>query len=110
MSAALMTGMAVMVRQVSQELHPFQVAFARNLLGFIFLLPLFYRYGFDALKTNDLGWMAARGAFNAVAMLAFFITLISSPSRISPHLCLRFRYLYQLWQFSFFGSLWGLGA
>ena len=79
MSAALMTGMAVMVRQVSQELHPFQVAFARNLLGFIFLLPLFYRYGFDALKTSDLGWMAARGAFNAVAMLAFFITLISLP-------------------------------
>ena len=36
-SAALMTGMAVMVRQVSQDLHPFQVAFIRNLFGFIFL-------------------------------------------------------------------------
>ena len=78
-SAALMTGMAVMVRQVAQDLHPFQVAFIRNLFGFIFLLPLFYRYGFGALRTNDLGWMAARGAFNAAAMLAFFVTLTLLP-------------------------------
>ena len=110
MSAALMTGMAVMVRQVSQELHPFQVAFARNLLGFIFLLPLFYRYGFDALKTNDLGWMAARGAFNAVAMLAFFITLISLPLANISAFMFTVPLFVSIMAIFFFGSLWGLGA
>jgi len=79
LSAVLMTGMAVMVRQVSEDMHPFVVAFARNLFGVLFLLPLLFKYGTDLLKTNDLGWMATRGVFNAAAMLSFFFALTLLP-------------------------------
>lgn len=78
-SAVLMTGMAVMVRQVAEGMHPFQVAFLRNLLGVMFLAPLLLKYGLETLQTNDMGWMAARGVFNAAAMLSFFMALTMLP-------------------------------
>ena len=53
-NGALMTGVAVMVRQVAEDLHPFQVAFFRNFFGVIILLPLLLRYGLEPLKTNDM--------------------------------------------------------
>lgn len=79
LNAALMTGVAVMVRQVAEELHPFQVAFFRNLFGVIVLLPLLLRYGLEPLKTNDMCFMATRGVFNAAAMLSFFMALTMLP-------------------------------
>jgi drug/metabolite transporter (DMT)-like permease len=78
-SAALMTGMAVVVRHLAEELHPFQIAFFRNLFGVIILLPLLLRYGASQLKTGDMGFMAARGVFNAAAMLSFFVALTMLP-------------------------------
>jgi drug/metabolite transporter (DMT)-like permease len=79
LNAALMTGMAVMVRHVAEELHPFQVAFFRNVIGVIILMPLLLRYGIEPLKTNDMRFMAARGIFNAAAMLSFFLALTMLP-------------------------------
>ena len=78
-SAALMTGMVVLVRHLAQELHPFQIAFFRNFFGVLILLPLFLRYGIELLRTKDMGFMAARGVFNAAAMLSFFMALTMLP-------------------------------
>ena len=43
--------MVVMVRQVSAELHPFEVTFFRAVFGLIALTPLIARYGFSPLRT-----------------------------------------------------------
>jgi hypothetical protein len=43
-----------MVRELAEDLHPFQVAFFRNFFGVIILLPLLLRYGLEPLKTNDM--------------------------------------------------------
>lgn len=68
------------IRHVSAELHPFEIAFFRNIFGFGMLLPLLARYGgLRALRTRRLGLHAARGAFNAVGMLAFFLALTLAP-------------------------------
>lgn len=79
LSAAMMTGMAVMVRNLAGELHPFQIAFLRNLFGVLVLTPLLLRYGAAMLRTSDMGFMAARGVFNAAAMLSFFVALTMLP-------------------------------
>ena len=79
LSAAMMTGMAVLVRHLAQDLHPFQIAFLRNAFGILVLAPLLLRYGASMLKTADMGFMAARGVFNAAAMLSFFLALTMLP-------------------------------
>lgn len=68
------------IRHVSAELHPFEIAFFRNVFGFAMLLPLLARAGgWRALRTRRLGLHAARGIFNAVGMLAFFLALTMAP-------------------------------
>ena len=75
LAAILLTSMGTIVRFVSEELHPFQVAFCRNLFGLVMLTPLLLRFGLEPLKTKRIGYMAARGIFNALAMLAYFLAL-----------------------------------
>jgi drug/metabolite transporter (DMT)-like permease len=71
--------MQSMARHVGEELHPFEVAFFRNLFGMVALAPLFIRLGFVApFRTQRLGLHATRGLIQASGMLAFFygVTLI----------------------------------
>ena len=75
LATLLLTSMTIIVRYISEDLHPFQLAFCRNLFGLIMLAPLLLRYGLDSLKTKKIGFMAARGIFNAVAMLTYFLAL-----------------------------------
>lgn len=75
----LMTIMAALVRIVSQDMHPFQVAFCRNAIGILLFMPLFVRTGLKHLKTRRLGSMLSRGVFNAIAMLTYFISLTLLP-------------------------------
>ena len=53
-STVLFGVMAACIRLASSELHPFEIAFFRNLFGFVFTLPLLYRHGFGLLRTNKL--------------------------------------------------------
>ncbi|MDQ2089295.1 DMT family transporter [Marimonas arenosa] len=68
-----------LVRFVSEELPPFQIAFFRNIFGLAFLMPLLVRSRFEMLRTRRLGLHALRGVVNIVAMLMFFTALSISP-------------------------------
>lgn len=46
--------MQVAVRDLSTELHPFQILFILNLIGAILFLPLIMRGGASLLKTRKL--------------------------------------------------------
>jgi drug/metabolite transporter (DMT)-like permease len=51
-------GFAVMhtlIRYASAELHPFQIAFFRNVFGLLVFLPILARGGADFLRTRRLG-------------------------------------------------------
>lgn len=71
--------MHTMVRQVSTELHPFQIVFFRNFFGLLVFLPVLMRHGLTPFKTQKLPLHALRAAFNIVAMLAFFYALSITP-------------------------------
>lgn len=73
---AIMHGL---VRFVSEALHPFQIAFFRNIFGLAFLLPLMLRSRFAILRTNQIGLHALRGVINIAAMLMFFTALSMTP-------------------------------
>ena len=67
------------IRHVTATLHPFEIAFFRNLFGLVFVLPWFLRYGLAPLRTQHFGLHLWRTAFNVVAMLTFFYALSITP-------------------------------
>jgi drug/metabolite transporter (DMT)-like permease len=72
------------VRHLSTELHPFEIAFFRNIFGLLALAPWFLRYGVTPLRTRRLPLHGLRAGLNIVAMLAFFYALsITSLARVT---------------------------
>jgi drug/metabolite transporter (DMT)-like permease len=78
-STILFTGMQVTVRHVSEELHPFEIAFFRNLFGLLVVSPLLFRFGFGVLQTPKLKLHALRGALQTAGMMLFFTALTLAP-------------------------------
>lgn len=78
-SAGAFVVMHATIRHVSAALHPFEIAFFRNVFGVIVLTPLLLRYGLAPLKARRPGLMAVRSVFNVCAMLCFFYALSIAP-------------------------------
>jgi len=64
---------------VELELHPFEIAFFRNLFGMLVVVPWFVRHGLRPLHTRRIGLHTLRASFNVVAMLLFFTGLSLAP-------------------------------
>ncbi len=73
------SAMHVLVRFVSAELHPFQVAFFRNAFGVVVFLPFVLKSGFAVFHTRRLGLHGLRAMLNVTAMLSFFMALSLTP-------------------------------
>ena len=78
-STVLFGAMAVCIRLASSQLHPFEIAFFRNLFGFVFTLPLLYRYGWGILRTDKLNLYFLRCVIGIVSMLAGFWAIVHLP-------------------------------
>jgi drug/metabolite transporter (DMT)-like permease len=75
-----LTTMVVIVRNLSDDLHPFEIAFFRCLMGLAMLLPmLLRRNGIKSMHTKDIGNMALRSAFHTGGMLFYFMALTLMP-------------------------------
>lgn len=79
LSALLMASMNSAVRYLSQELHPFEIVFFRNLFAFLFVLPMLLRHGAVLLKTKRFGVHLGRAALNVVTMMVFFYAVSITP-------------------------------
>ncbi len=73
------SAMHALIRHVSADLHPIQIAFFRNFFGLVVFLPWFLRFGFAPLRTRHLKLHAFRAVLNVCAMFAFFTALSLSP-------------------------------
>lgn len=71
--------MAGIIRHVSSELHPFEIAFFRNLFGLAFMMPWLARVGWGGLKTQRIGLYTVRGIIGLAAMLLFFWAITILP-------------------------------
>jgi drug/metabolite transporter (DMT)-like permease len=78
-SACMFGCMAVVIRLASQQLHPFEIAFFRNLFGLLFALPLLLRHGPGLLKTRKLPLYFMRSGIGIVSMLCGFWAIVNLP-------------------------------
>ena len=78
-AAILFVAMHTVVRSMSGQLHPFEIAFFRAFLGLFVLLPFVFKDNFSVLKTKNIKLHSLRGILNAGAMLCFFYGLSITP-------------------------------
>lgn len=78
-STALLATMHALVRYVGGGMHPFEVAFFRNLFGLIVILPLLWRAGRAGLRTAQPRLQILRAVLGVVAMLCWFYGLSIVP-------------------------------
>jgi drug/metabolite transporter (DMT)-like permease len=78
-AAVLFVAMHTIVRGMSGELHPFEIAFFRAFLGVFVLAPVVIRDRGASLRTTNLKLHLLRGVLNAGAMLSFFYGLSITP-------------------------------
>ncbi len=77
--SAFFASMHAGVRFVSAQIHPFEIAFFRNVFGFLVFTPMLMRSGLMLLHTRRLGAHVGRGAINSFSMLAWFTALSLIP-------------------------------
>lgn len=75
---AFSSGMA-MVRHLSADLHPFQIAFFSAFFGLLTMLLLVPRYGLSSFRTNRLMLQIARTVLSVVGILAIYYALSVTP-------------------------------
>ncbi len=78
-ATACFSAMHATVRFAAEGLHPFEVAFFRNLFGLLVIAPVLAARGLGPLRTRRIGLHLVRAGLNVVAMLAFFTALTISP-------------------------------
>lgn len=78
-SASTISGINGFVVHLSHSMHVFEIAFFRQLFGFIFMSAVFLRGGLRPLYTRRIGLHIVRSVLNVIAMLAFFYGLTLEP-------------------------------
>ncbi len=79
LATTFLASMHAMVRHVSADLHPFEIAFFRNLFGLMVMLPWLIRAGRAGLVSRQPGLQALRAMVVLVAMLSWFYGLSVVP-------------------------------
>ncbi len=74
-----MSGMHLLVRFISTDIHPFEIAFFRNLFALLAIAPWFIKFGWAPLRTTRPGLMLWRAILNSVCMLCFFMAISLAP-------------------------------
>jgi drug/metabolite transporter (DMT)-like permease len=77
--------MNFIIRAVSTELSPIQIAFFRNLFALLFMMPWLASHGVVALKTTRFSGHVVRACFGLGAMLCWFssVTLLPLAEAVS---------------------------
>jgi drug/metabolite transporter (DMT)-like permease len=71
--------MNVLIRQLSADMHPFEVVFFRNAGGLVFMLPWLLRVGTSALRTDHHRYYFGRSFLGFLSMLLWFSALALMP-------------------------------
>lgn len=79
LAAFSFAALTTIVRELSGAMHPYELAFFRNLFGLMFMLPWFWRTGFGALKTSRLPLHGFRSLIGLAAMTSWFTAVSMLP-------------------------------
>ncbi|MDP7667940.1 MAG: DMT family transporter [Rhodospirillales bacterium] len=67
------------VRHLSADVHPFEIAFVHSAFGVLYLTPVYVRSGLASLKTRHFAMHALRATLNVTASLSMIMALSISP-------------------------------
>ena len=98
------------VRFVSAGLHPFEIAFFRNVFGFCVLIPWLARIGVAAFATRKLPLHLVRGVLNGGSMLMWFLGLSLIPLAEATALSLASPLIATAGAILFLGETWMPGT
>ena len=79
LSTLLFAAMHGMIKGLSSDLHPFQIAFLRNVFGLLVFMPWFWQRGLAVLHTQQLGLHCIRATIMSANMLAAFTAISLIP-------------------------------
>jgi drug/metabolite transporter (DMT)-like permease len=79
LGTVMFAAMHTAIRYTTQHLPAVEVAFFRNVLGLVVILPLLVRHGPGLFYTKRLGLHVLRAFLNVFSMLAFFVGLSMTP-------------------------------
>ncbi|MBO6948773.1 MAG: DMT family transporter [Rhodospirillales bacterium] len=79
LSSLLISLMHVLVRDVAQEVHPIEVVFFRNVIGFVLLLPFLLRQDRTHWRSKQPKLQLIRSVFGVCALTSFFMSLSMVP-------------------------------
>jgi drug/metabolite transporter (DMT)-like permease len=74
-SSGILAIMWVLVRQLSNQLHPLEITFFATLFGFLFSCFSIFKFGLNIFKTTRLTHHFYRGCINGIAISAWFTSL-----------------------------------
>jgi drug/metabolite transporter (DMT)-like permease len=74
-----LSAMHALVRFVSADIDPFEIAFFRNFFGFLIFIPWLVRNGLVVLRTERKGLHLLRGSINSCSMICWFYGLSMTP-------------------------------
>ena len=87
-ATAIFASMHALVRHLSGNLHPFEVAFFRSIFGLVAIAPLMWRVGPSVLVSRNPGLLAVRGLVGGLSLMTWFYGLSITP--IATATALRF--------------------
>ncbi|MGD9538307.1 MAG: DMT family transporter [Alphaproteobacteria bacterium] len=79
LSCACFSAMSALIRHLSADISAFEIAFFRNAIGLVALLPWMAHLGLDKLRTQRLKLYLSRGTLGVVSMWAWYAALGMMP-------------------------------
>jgi len=76
---ACFAGMSALIRDLSSEISPFEIAFFRNAIGLLLLVPVMWRIGFEFPPAPALKAYGIRAVIGICAMWAWYSALSFTP-------------------------------
>ena len=76
---ACFTAMAGIIRHVSGDMHPFEIAFFRAFFGLVFMAPWFLRLGLASVRSSRVGLHVCRSLAMVAASLTWFTAVSLMP-------------------------------
>lgn len=78
-SSACLSNLWIIVRNLNDRHHPFEITFFASLFSLILFVPWMVKVGRTALHTNRLGRHFIRGVCNSIGIMAWFWALTLMP-------------------------------
>lgn len=78
-TCACFAGMSALIRDLSSTISPFEIAFFRNAIGLVLLLPVMWRIGFEFPPAPALKAYGIRAVIGICAMWAWYSALSFTP-------------------------------